>query len=199
MGDAQLIGYLLLGVSLSAVQTEPQLHYQKLPLPQPAYCAKKLILLRLLFNAASVIEGANAGAAFATQSTGGAFTTTTQTTQVTGTAFGAEGAGFGIEGGDNEGTVGYGTSVIEGANAGAAFATQSTGAAFTTSTEGAGFGIEGGDNAGTVGYGTSVIQGATASSSVVGLPTVPSNNLVSTITPSFLPGPYISAADNVTA
>ena len=143
----------------------------------------------------SVIEGANAGAAFATQSTGGAFTTTTQTTQVTGTAFGAEGAGFGIEGGDNEGTVGYGTSVIEGANAGAAFATQSTGAAFTTSTEGAGFGIEGGDNAGTVGYGTSVIQGATASSSVVGLPTVPSNNLVSTITPSFLPGPYISAVE----
>ena len=128
-------------------------------------------------------------------------------------------AGFGVEGGDNEGTVGYGTSVIEGAGAGAAF---STGAAFgaeaTTTTTEAGFGVEGGDNEGTVGYGTSVIEGAgassgkisavsttgfettttnfgAASSSVVGLPTVPSTTLTSTISPDYLPGPYISAAD----
>ena len=62
----------------------------------------------------------------------------------------------------------------------------------TTTTQSTGFGIEGGDNAGTVGYGTSQIQGATAS---IGLPNVPSNNLVSTIKPDFLPGPYISHAD----
>ena len=136
----------------------------------------------------------------ATISTGEAFTTETNTNV-------AEG-GFGIEGGDNEGTVGYGTSVIEGAGAGAAF---------TTETTGAGFGIEGGDNEGTVGYGTSVIEGAGAStgeiqavsttgfetttdfgattSSVVGLPTVPDTTLTSTISPDYLPGPYISAAD----
>ena len=114
----------------------------------------------------------------------GAFTSTTQTT---GVAFGAEGQGFGVEGGDNEGTVGYGTSQIQGATTSL---TQTTGAAFGT--EGQGFGVEGGDNEGTVGYGTSVIQGATAS---LGLPTVPSNNLVSTIKPDFLPGPYISRAE----
>ena len=133
-------------------------------------------------------------------SAGGAFTTTTQTTQIT-----TEQGGFGIEGGDNAGTVGYGTSSIMGASAGGAFATQSTGAEFTTTqstgaaftttqtTEQGGFGIEGGENAGTVGYGTSVIQGA--STSVIGLPTVPSNQLVTTITPNDLPKPYISAVE----
>ena len=121
---------------------------------------------------------------------------------------------IGVEGGDNEGTVGYGTSVIEGANA-TAFQT-------TTTTESAGFGIEGGDNAGTVGYGTSMIQGATtteqagfgieggdnagtvgygtsmiqgATSSVVGLPTAATNTLTSTISTNYLPGPYISSVE----
>ena len=88
-----------------------------------------------------------------------------------------ESAGFGIEGGDNAGTVGYGTSMIQGA----------------TTTESAGFGLEGGDNAGTVGYGTSMIQGTT--SSVVGLPTAATNTLTSTISTNYLPGPYISAVE----
>ena len=48
----------------------------------------------------------------------GTTTTTTTTTTSTG-GFGVEGAeagegGYGVEGGDNEGTVGYGTSVIQG-------------------------------------------------------------------------------------
>jgi len=57
----------------------------------------------------------------------------------------------------------------------------------------AGFGIERGDNAGTVGYGTSVIQGTTTS--VVGLPVAATNNLTSTISSDYLPGPYISAVE----
>ena len=99
-----------------------------------------------------------------------AFISTTQTTRV---AFGTEGQGFGIEGGNNEGTVGYGTSHKS--------ISQTIKADFGT--EGQGFWIEGGDNEDIIGYVTSQIQEATAS---IGLPTVPTIDLVSTIKSDFL-------------
>ena len=132
---------------------------------------------------------------------------------------GIETPSFGVEGGDNEGTVGYGTSVIQGINTGATLVSQNVGGAFNMESENnretsfpfnenneeGGFGVEGGDNEGTVGYGTSVIQGVnTASSSnpfqtktasVFKLPSVPSNDLSSTINSDFLPGPFINATD----
>ena len=61
---------------------------------------------------------------------------------------------------------------------------------------GAGFGAEGGDNASALGFGatttTTTSTVGQAGASVVGLPSVPSNQLASTINPGFLPGPYIS-------
>ena len=124
---------------------------------------------------------------------GDAFQTTTTTTTST-YGYGAEagagdaGASYGVEGGDNEGTVGYGTSVL-GSAGGDAFQTTTT--TTTTSTygfggeagagdAGASFGVEGGDNEGTVGYGTSVMGSSS-------LPSVPSNPLASDL-------PYIGAA-----
>ena len=80
---------------------------------------------------------------------------------------GTAGAAYGVEGGDNAGTVGYGASAVGTGGAVTDFQTTTT---TTTSTVGE--------------YPTST--------SVVGLPSVPSNQLVSTLNPEFLPGPYIS-------
>ena len=116
-----------------------------------------------------------------------------------------EGASFGIEGGENVGTVGYGTSVIgtaEGATygaegdafgaAGASFGIEGGENAFTA--EGATYGAEGAASFGTISTGGEAFQTTTTTNTFESsLPSVPSNQLVSTINPDFLPGPYISA------
>jgi len=127
-------------------------------------------------------SGAGAGAGSAGYGFEQTTTTTTTTTKNEFGLGGEGGASFGIEGGDNEGTVGYGTSVIAGAEAG-----------------GASFGMGGGDLGSTGGEfistGGEAFQTTTSTttSSAMGLPSVPSNELVSTMNPDFLPGPYISA------
>ena len=128
-------------------------------------------------SAGAEFTTASAGAEFTTQSTGAEFATASAGAEFA-TGVETAGASFGIEGGDNEGTVGYGTSVIQG---------MSSGAEMTTSA------IEG-MNTETQFATESAGAFETTSSSVVGLPSVPSNELTSTVGAQY-EGPYISPAN----